>query len=99
MEKKIIHDIEKRRFITTIDTHVAELIYERDELQRTLSFTHTFVPKALEGQGVGRALVQEAITYMRSEGYTMVPVCPFVIAYAKKNIKTLEDILPQDFER
>lgn len=92
-----VHDIENNRFIITINDSVAELIYEQKG--RVLHFTHTLVPTPLEGQGIGRALILGALDYMRQEGFTMVPVCPFVIAYAKKNYKTLMDLLPQDFSR
>ncbi len=91
------HDIVNHRFIIDINDAVAELVYEQEG--STLHFTHTFVPKPLEGQGIGRALMLGAIDYLRDEGLTMVPVCPYVIAYAKKNYKTLSDLLPSDFSR
>lgn len=99
MALEIHHDLQQLRFTTAVDGITAELIYEKDDELKILAFTHTFVPKALEGQGIGRALILESLNYMRQEGYRMKPVCPFVIAYAKKNIKDLKDLLPEDFER
>lgn len=39
---------------------------------------HTGVPKALEGQGIGKALVEHLVADARAKGYKVVPLCPFV---------------------
>ena len=41
---------------------------------------HTAVPKALEGQGLARALVAELIDDARAQGFKIVPLCPYVNA-------------------
>ena len=45
------------------------------------SLTHTEVPRALEGRGLGSALVRAALDHVRSAGAKVMPVCPFVVAH------------------
>ncbi|WP_235183269.1 GNAT family N-acetyltransferase [Deinococcus phoenicis] len=40
-----------------------------------LIFTHTEVPKALEGQGVGSHLVHDALEEVRARGLQIIPMC------------------------
>jgi predicted GNAT family acetyltransferase len=45
---------------------------------------HTGVPEALKGRGVGQALVEALVADARAQGFTIVPLCPFVRAqYAR----------------
>ena len=44
-------------------------------------FTHTRVPSAIEGRGVGGKLVRGALDTARDRGLKVVPHCPFVAAY------------------
>ena len=43
-----------------------------------ISFTHTEVPDALEGRGIGKRLVKAALDDARAKGLKVVPICPFV---------------------
>ena len=49
------------------------------------TLTHTEVPSALEGRGVGTALVRAALAHVRAEGAQVMPLCPFVVAYVKRH--------------
>ena len=44
-------------------------------------FTHTEVPEAYRGQGIGEKLVRTALEKVRAEGLTVRPFCPFVRSY------------------
>ena len=44
----------------------------------TVELFHTEVPQALEGKGIGSALVRGTLDRLRAEGVTVVPSCSFV---------------------
>ena len=46
---------------------------------------HTYVPDALTGKGVGKALVLHLIDDARANSYRIVPLCPFVRAQSMKH--------------
>jgi uncharacterized protein len=48
-----------------------------------ITFTHTEVPSAHEGQGIGSALVRFALRSARERGLKVIPVCPFFATYIK----------------
>jgi predicted GNAT family acetyltransferase len=51
----------------------------------TLDIQHTIVPPELEGQGVGGALVREAVEYAKSEGLQVQPSCSFARRWLEKH--------------
>ena len=50
-----------------------------------LVLTHTEVPDALEGQGVGSRLAQGVFEALRASGRRAVPLCPFMARLAEKH--------------
>ena len=48
-------------------------------------FTHTEVPPAHEGKGIGSALIRFALAAARERGLQVIPICPFFAAYIKKH--------------
>ncbi len=74
---------EKNRFELEQDGRVAILAYERRP--DALVLIHTEVPPELRGHHVGEAIVRGAIAAARSEGRTIVPLCPFVRAYMERH--------------
>ena len=50
-----------------------------------LYLNHAEVPPALSGHGVGTRLVRETLELIRSRGERMVPVCPFIKAFVRRN--------------
>jgi predicted GNAT family acetyltransferase len=73
----------ENRFEVEIDGKLAQTQYIRRG--RKILFTHTEVPPALEGQGVGNALARAALEYAKREGLRVVPLCPFVAAFIKRH--------------
>ena len=71
------------RFELDADGHVAFSEYRR--AGGTIEFRHTEVPKALEGRGIGSALVAGALALAKAEGLTITARCPFVAAYIKRH--------------
>ncbi|RKT74039.1 hypothetical protein DFJ66_7381 [Saccharothrix variisporea] len=51
-------------------------------------FTHTEV--AVEGKGLGSALVKQALADVRERGLVVVPQCPFVRGYLEKHPELAE---------
>jgi uncharacterized protein len=51
----------------------------------TITFTHTVVPPAIEGRGVGSKLIRGALDQVRDEGLRVVPQCRFVRAYIDRH--------------
>lgn len=74
------------RFEAHVDGAVAFADYSQ-EGDRIL-FTHTEVPEALEGQGIGSALIRAALETVRERGLKVVPLCSFVAAYMQRHPET-----------
>lgn len=58
----------------------------------TISFTHTEVPEAMEGQGVGSRLVAGALEDVRARGLKVAPLCSFVRHYMETHPE-VQDLL------
>jgi predicted GNAT family acetyltransferase len=48
-------------------------------------FTHTEIDDAFAGQGLGKVLAAGALDDVVAKGRTIVPVCPFIAGYLRKN--------------
>ena len=59
-------------------------------------FTHTEVPAAHEGEGIGSALIRFALAAARERGLRVVPICPFVAAYIRKHAEEQDLVDPAD---
>ncbi|MFD0982692.1 GNAT family N-acetyltransferase [Tropicimonas aquimaris] len=54
---------------------------------------HTGVPDTMRGKGVAAALAERLIADARAAGQRIVPLCPFVRAYAEKRREALADVI------
>jgi predicted GNAT family acetyltransferase len=50
-----------------------------------LLFTHTEVPSADEGHGIGSQLVREALDDARRRGFKIMPACSFVVDFVRRH--------------
>ena len=73
----------EHRFELIVDGHMAYEVFER--FDGGIAYLHTIVPKALEGRGVGSALVRQLMDYARREHLRVRPDCPFVKAWLDKH--------------
>jgi predicted GNAT family acetyltransferase len=60
----------------------------------TITFTHTLVPPAHEGQGIGSALIRAGLRSARERGLEVVPQCPFFAAYIRKHPEEQDLLAP-----
>lgn len=54
---------------------------------------HTFVPNEMRGKGLAKALAEQVIADARKHGQRIVPLCPFLRAYATKHKEDLADVI------
>lgn len=80
---EVRHNRAEGRFELDTPHGPATAAYARDG--GTLVFTHTHVPAAEEGHGVGSRLVAGALAAVRSEGLKVVAQCPFVAGYIERH--------------
>ena len=71
------------RFEAELDGKLALLEYQQSGDR--IYFTHTEVPEAFEGQGIGGKLVRAAYAFAREKKLDPVARCPFVSAYLEKH--------------
>lgn len=85
---------EEHRFEAALDggaLGIAEYRLDGD----TIEFTHTKVPSAFEGQGIGSALIRTALASARERGLKVIPTCPFFAAYMRKHAETQDLLTPE----
>ncbi|MBO0702371.1 MAG: N-acetyltransferase [Candidatus Dormibacteraeota bacterium] len=85
------------RYEAWLDGETVGFAFYRQEPGRTV-FLHTEVAERMEGRGVGRALVREALDDVRARGEQAVPLCPFVAAYIKGH-RDYQDLVPHEYDR
>lgn len=71
------------RFELKTGDHVAMAYYKLSG--GVITFTHTEVPEALSGQGIGTRLARGALEQVRGRGLKVVAQCPFIAAFIRKH--------------
>ena len=79
MDSEVTNNEAEHRYELKVDGQLA--IAEYRLRPGRISFTHTEVPDALEGKGIGSRLVKSALDDARAQGLKVVPICPFVKHY------------------
>lgn len=80
---KVQHDRDSHRFEVLLEGGRAYLAY-MDLGKKTLDFYRTFVPDSLRGRGIAAALVESALSYAESSGYSVIPSCSYVERYLER---------------
>ncbi|MGB3143769.1 MAG: GNAT family N-acetyltransferase [Maribacter sp.] len=83
MDFEIVDNPEKKRYEATVEGAMARIEYIK--AQDKIYLTHTEVPQALEGKGVGSKLVSKVLEDIDQQGLTLIPLCPFVALYLKRH--------------
>jgi uncharacterized protein len=73
----------QHRFELETDGEIAVAAYRREG--DTIVFTHTVVPEAMRGKGIGSRLIAGALAQVHGQGLKVVPDCPFVAAYLQQH--------------
>lgn len=83
MDNQVLHHPERNRFEWNQDglTAVAEYVM-RDHV---MVFTHTKVPKELEGRGIAARLAKFALDYARDHQLHILPLCPYIKVYVERH--------------
>jgi len=79
----VVHNTDKNRFELNQDGHTAVLDYML--AGSTITFTHTGVPPAIEGRGLGSKLVKAGLEYARSQELKVRTTCWFVGKYLRRH--------------
>jgi predicted GNAT family acetyltransferase len=80
---EIRNNIVEGRFELDVDGHTAFAYY--DFSPGVITFTHTEVPQALAGRGVGSQLAKGALDIARARKLKVVAQCPFIAGYLAKH--------------
>jgi len=79
-EVTVVEDTGRQRFEAMVGEHVAGWI-SYGLVDDVVDMQHTVVADEYEGQGIGSALVSQALDQVREAGRTVRPSCPFVASY------------------
>ena len=63
-----------------------------------IMFTHTEVPQAHEGKGIGTILIKAALASARQRGLQVIPICPFFASYMRKH-PDFQDLLDPSYRK
>jgi len=80
---EVLHDPKSGRFHIDVGSWMAVLDYELEG--NVMVFTHTGVPRPLEGQGVGARLAKTGLEYARQQSYKVVAACAFMEVYIRRH--------------
>ena len=86
----IINNTAAHRFESHHDGQIAVAEYRLED--NVMTITHTFVPSAWRGQGIGTRLALAAIENARTQHLKIVPQCPFIATYFKTHPEA-QDVL------
>lgn len=84
----------EHRFELALDGHLAIAVFE--PIPGGIALVETRVPHALEGRGIGSALVRHALNHAQSNHWRVRPDCTFVKAYIDRHPEYRALSLPHD---
>lgn len=83
MDYPIAHNPSKSRFELTLEGKNAVVDYFLNN--DIMTITHTYVPQALEGRGIGSALAGYVLDYAKKNGLKVIPACSFIRVYLDRH--------------
>jgi hypothetical protein len=85
-------NVEHERFEVELEGTVSYAEYTLAE--GTITFTHTLVPEALRGRGIGTQLVQAGLAAAKAQHRGVIPQCSMFSEYMRRHPETLELLAP-----
>jgi predicted GNAT family acetyltransferase len=83
MNASVRDNAERRRYEMDTEAGPAFATYRVEG--DTILVTHSEVPSALRGRGLGDKLVRGMLDLARTQGRKVVPICSFVAAYMRRH--------------
>ena len=77
------HNLALHRFELDLDGGMAVALYRLAD--GVMIFTHTEVPAALRGRGIGSQMMHGVLQNVRAQGVKVVPRCPFVADFIHRH--------------
>ena len=84
----VIHNPAEKRFETWIEGQLSKLDYMEDD--DTIIMTHVGVYPEHRGQGVAGKLTQVALEYAKAGSLRVIPMCPYIASYIRRNPQYIE---------
>lgn len=79
----LVKNEDKKRFEIEVNGYFAFIDYK--ENSRQIALIHTESPNELAGTGAAAAVVEKTLMYIEESGKKLLPYCPYVFAFIKKN--------------
>jgi predicted GNAT family acetyltransferase len=79
----VLDNPDASQFEARVDGHLAFVSYARRG--NLIIFTHTDVPRELQGRGIGNILAHAVLERARAEGLKVVARCPFIAKYIARH--------------
>ncbi len=79
----LVDEQDSRQFVLQVGTYRARMEYDRSGDR--IFLTHAEVPKPLENHGVAMALTEKVLAWTEANKLKLVPMCPCVKAFLRKN--------------
>jgi predicted GNAT family acetyltransferase len=94
MSVTIRDNVDQHRYEALVDDQVAGFSDYRLREGR-ITFTHTEVDDAYEGQGIGSQLASAVLDAARDAGLDVYPSCPFIADHIKRHPDRYLDLVPE----
>ncbi|WP_159944872.1 MULTISPECIES: GNAT family N-acetyltransferase [unclassified Nocardiopsis] len=85
MDLKVVDVPERSRYEVSADGEVVGFCAYHLIEDGVYALPHVEVDRSVEGRGVASRLMGEALDDIRRRGLRVVPICPFVRAYIRRN--------------
>jgi predicted GNAT family acetyltransferase len=84
VESRVTDNESERRFELHVDGELAGWIDYR-RAGDTVALTHAEVPPELRNRGYAETMTREALADLKRRGLRAQAVCPYVVAYVRRN--------------